>query len=156
MTGETPLHQGGLNLVTPPPPPPPPTAPNEFIHTKYFRAIHNKHGKDIDMENMCKFVRDFIFYAFIHDARGAGTNPEDEIMKENGDACNIFVSVFSKDVNKISNVKLFDSTIEEREHYLRYLWKEGLQSKEKHNTRRALSNERSAVYAAIAESFKSK
>jgi hypothetical protein len=45
--------------------------------------------------------------------------------------------------------------MEEKEHYLKFLWREGLQTKGRYNIRKALSNEKSAVYAGISESFKS-
>ena len=108
------------------------------------------------MEALCKFVRETLFYAMIHDVRGSGANPSDEIMGEDGKACKIFIHVFLRDKEKISNVELVESTPEEKEKYLRFLWKEGLRNKGKYNIRKALSNEKSAVYAGICESFKSK
>ena len=54
------------------------------------------------------------------------------------------------------DVELIDSTPEEKEQYLKFMWKEGLKAKGKYNIRKALSNEKSAVYAGISESFKSK
>ena len=123
---------------------------------KYFLAINNKHGVRHDMEALCKFVRETLFYAMIHDARGTATNPNDEIMGENGKACKIFVHVFLQNKEKISNIELIESTDEEKEHYLKFLWREGLQTKGRYNIRKGLSNEKSAVYAGIAESFKSK
>ena len=56
------------------------------------------------METLCKFVRETLFYAMIHDARGSGANPNDEIMGENGKACRIFIHVFLRDKEKISNI----------------------------------------------------
>jgi len=142
------------------------TAPNEtqsgYQHweyssnNKYFRAINNKHGVRQDMEAMCKFVRETLFYAMIHDTNGSGTNTSSDIMGESGKACQIFTHVFLRDKDKISNIELVDSTQEEKLQYLKYLWKEGLQTKGKYNVRKALSNEKSAVYAGISETFKSK
>jgi hypothetical protein len=130
---------------------------HELLHTnKYFRAINNKHGLRQDMEAMCKFIRETLFYAMIHDTNGSGTNTSNDIMGENGKACQVFVHVFLKDKDKISNVELVDSNQEEKIQYLKFLWKEGLQVKAKYNIRKALSNEKSAVYAGISESFKSK
>ena len=123
---------------------------------KYLKAMNNKHGVRLDMEALCKFVRETLFYALIHDARGSGTNPNDEVMGENGKACKIFVLVFLRDKDQISNSELLESTPEEKEHYLKFLWREGLQTKGRFNIRKALSNEKSAVYAGISESFKSK
>jgi hypothetical protein len=130
--------------------------PREPSNYKCFKAMNNKHGVRQDMEALCKFVRETLFYAMIHDARGSGASPNDEIMGENGKACQIFVHVFQRDKEKISNVELVDSSPEEKEQYLKFLWKEGLRAKGKYNSRRALSNEKSAVYAGISESFKSK
>lgn len=57
---------------------------------------------------------------------------------------------------KLTNTELIGASIAEREHYLKDLWKEGLKTKKaKYNVRRAFSNEKSAVYAGISESFKS-
>lgn len=122
---------------------------------KYFNAIKNKNGVRHDMEAMCKFVRDTLFYAMIHDARGSSANPNDEVMGENGKACQIFVHVFLRETEKISNPELIESTLEEKEQYLKFLWKEGLQTKGRYNIRKALSSEKSAVYAGISETFKS-
>ena len=132
---------------------PPPQEPSRY---KCFKAMNNKHGVRQDMEALCKFVRETLFYAMIHDARGSGANPNDEVMGENGKACQIFVHVFLRDKEKISNIELVESTTEEKEHYLKFLWKEGLRAKGRYNIRKALSNEKSAVYAGISESFKSK
>jgi len=129
----------------------------ELTKTKYWRAITNKHGLRNDMEGMCKFVRETLFYALIHDARGPGSDPEIEVVKEDGVACKSFVKTFMTYRNKITNVELVGSSATEQEQYLKYLWKEGLNPK-KHewNIRKALSNEKSAVYSGISESFKSK
>jgi hypothetical protein len=130
--------------------------PRDNSQNKYFRAVGNKHGVRNDMEALCKFVRETLFYAMIHDVRGTGPNTQDEIMGENGKACQIFIHVFLRDKERISNLELADSSQEEKKQYLKFLWKEGLQSKGRYNLRKALSNEKSAVYAGIAESFKSK
>jgi len=123
---------------------------------KWYKAISNKHGVRQDMEALCKFVRETLFYALIHDARGSGANPNDEVMGENGKACQIFIHVFLQDKDKISNVEMLNGTEEEKRQYLKFLWKEGLKAKGKYNIRKALSNEKSAVYAGISECFKSK
>jgi len=134
--------------------------PQDLTNTKYFRAINNKNGVRKDMEAMCKFVRETLFYALIHDARGAGTNPDDEVLKEEGKACNSFVKAFKTVKDKITNTEitnteLIGASTAEQEHYLKYLWKEGLKTKKaKYNIRRAFSSEKSAVYAGISESFK--
>jgi uncharacterized protein YfcZ (UPF0381/DUF406 family) len=130
--------------------------PGNTSQNKYFKAVNNRHGVRNDLEALCKFVRETLFYAMIHEVRGPGTNPNDEIMGDNGKACLIFIHVFMRDKDKISNIELVDSTKEEKEQYLKFLWREGLQTKGKYNIRKALSNEKSAVYAGISESFKSK
>ena len=130
-----------------------PRVPSQY---KCFKAINNKHGVRQDMEALCKFVHETLFYAMIHDARGSGANPNDEIMGENGKACQIFIHVFLRDKERISNVELIESTPDDKKQYLKFLWKEGLQAKGKYNIRKALSNEKSAVYAGISECFKSK
>lgn len=146
MTGEQSLpHPQDVN-----------TLPQDLTNTKYFKAINNKNGVRKDMEAMCKFVRETLFYALIHDARGAGTTPEDEVLKEEGKACKSFVKTFMKFEDKITNTELIGAPTAEQEHYLQYLWKEGLKTKKaKYNVRRAFSSEKSAVYAGISESFKS-
>jgi hypothetical protein len=96
------------------------------------------------MEALCKFVRETLFYAMIHDARGSGASPNDEVMGENGRACQIFIRVFLRDNDKISNVEMIDATADKKEQYLKFLWKEGLKAKGKYNIRKALSNEKSA------------
>jgi hypothetical protein len=133
-----------------------PNTPRDSPLYKHVTAMNNRHGVRHDLEALCKFVRETLFYAMIHDARGSGTNPNDEVMGENGKACQIFVHVFLRDKEKISNTEMLDSTLEEREQYLKFLWREGLQTKGRYNIRKALSNEKSAVYAGISESFKSK
>lgn len=130
--------------------------PQVSSHYKCFKAINNKHGVRQDMEALCKFVRETLFYALIHDARGSGASPNDEVMGENGKACQIFIHVFLRDKDKISNIELHDGTADEKGQYLKFLWKEGLTAKGKYNIRKALSNEKSAVYAGISECFKSK
>ena len=143
MTG--PLQQTEVNVPS-----------GDSSQYKYFKAVNNKYGVRQDMESLCKFVRETLFYAMIHDARGSGSSPNDEIMGENGKASQIFIHIFMRDKEKISNMELVESTREEKEQYLKFLWKEGLRTKGKYNIRKALSNEKSAVYAGISESFKSK
>ena len=145
-----------LTTMTGPLQQPEQNVPRDSSLNKYLKAMNNKHGVKLDMEALCKFVRETLFYAMIHDARGLGTNPNDEVMGENGKACQIFVHVFLQDKDKISNSELHECTTEEKEHYLKFLWREGLQTKGRYNIRKALSNEKSAVYAGISESFKSK
>ena len=97
------------------------------------------------MQQLQKYVRETLFYAMIHDTNGSGTNANTDIMGENGKACQIFIHVFLRDKDKISNIELHDGTADEKGQYLKFLWKEGLTAKGKYNIRKALSNEKSAV-----------
>ena len=47
--------------------------PRDTSLHKYFKAKNNKNGVRHDMEALCKFVRETLFYAMIHDVRGSGT-----------------------------------------------------------------------------------
>ena len=64
-----------------------PRVPSQY---KCFKAINNKHGVRQDMEALCKFVRETLFYAMIHDARGSGASPKDEVMGENVKSSSMF------------------------------------------------------------------
>jgi len=97
MTGQLPHQQTDGNVLC------------DTSQNKYFRAVSNKHGVRNDMEALCKFVRETLFYAMIHDVRGPGPNSQDEIMGENGKACQIFIHVFLRDKEKISNLELAES-----------------------------------------------
>ena len=41
--------------------------PGDFSQYKYFKAVNNKHGVRQDLEALCKFVRETLFYAMIHE-----------------------------------------------------------------------------------------
>jgi hypothetical protein len=100
---------------------------------RFVQAIQNEVGVAADMRMLSKFVREQIFYVFVHD--------------------------FDVDHREtVVNPCLQNATDEEIRAYLKWLWKEGLKPtrKGKGNIRRDLSNEKSAVYAAISEAFKSK
>lgn len=88
--------------------------PQDLTHTKYFRAINNKDGLRKDMGAMCKFVRETLFYALIHDARGAGTNPDDEVMKEEGTACKSFVKSFLQLVTEYQTVNYLEALLQNK------------------------------------------
>ena len=108
------------------------------------------------MRTLSKFIREQIFYVFVHDFK----DDRDDCLSAEGEVCQEFIeSYFDIDHNeKVLNPCLQNATEEEIRAYLKWLWKEGLKSttKGKGNIRRDLSIEKSAVYAAISEAFKSK
>ena len=122
---------------------------------KLVNAYNNKHGVRLDLDNCAKFVRETLFYAIIHDTKGEEGSATD-IMGEKGKACAMYVYVFMKNPKKILNNELLNAEEIERREYLKWIWKEGLKRKGKGNIRRELSNEKSAVYSMISETFKSK
>ncbi len=105
------------------------------------------------MTILSKFVREELFYVFVHDFK----NENDDCLAL---ACEEFIAYCLEDENKglITNPHIQHASDNEFKAYLRFLWKEGLKTnwKGKGNIRRDLSNEKSAVYAAIADKFKSK
>lgn len=129
---------------------------NEPARNRFIQAIQHEVGVTADMRNLSKFVREQIFYVFVHDFK----DDKDDCLSADGEVCQEFVeSYFDEDLNEnIQNPCLDKATDEEVRAYLKWIWKEGLKSttKGKGNIRRDLSNEKSAVYAAISEAFKSK
>ena len=120
---------------------------------KYLNATLHAGGVKTDMTILSKFVREELFYVFVHDFK----NENDDCLAL---ACEEFIAYCLNDENKglITNPHIQQASDKEFKAYLRYLWKEGLKTnwKGKGNIRRDLSNEKSAVYAAIADKFKSK
>lgn len=123
---------------------------------RFVQAIQHEVGVASDMRTLSKFVREQIFYVFVHDFK----DDKDDCLSAEGEVCQEFIeSYFDVDHNEsILNPCLQNATDEERRAYLKWLWKEGLKptTKGKGNIRRDLSNEKSAVYASISEAFKSK
>jgi hypothetical protein len=123
---------------------------------RFVQAIQHEMGVAADMRTLSKFVREQIFYVFVHDFK----DDKDDCLSADGEVCQEFIeSYFDVDHNEsILNPCLENATDEEIKAYLKWLWKEGLKAttKGKGNIRRDLSNEKSAVYAAISEAFKSK
>ena len=123
---------------------------------RFVQAIQHEIGVAADMRTLSKFVREQIFYVFVHDFK----DDRDDCLSADGEVCQEFIaSYFDDDHNEqILNPCLENATVEEMKAYLKWLWKEGLKTttKGKGNIRRDLSNEKSAVYAAISEAFKSK
>lgn len=123
---------------------------------RFVQAIQHEMGVAADMRTLSRFVREQIFYVFVHDFK----DDKDDCLSADGEVCQEFIeSYFDNDHNEtILNPCLQNATDEEIKAYLKWLWKEGLKptTKGKGNIRRDLSNEKSAVYAAISEAFKSK
>ena len=123
------------------------------IENKYLNATSHAGGVKTDMTILSKFVREELFYVFVHDFK----NENDDCLAL---ACEEFIAYCLEEENKglITNPHIQHASEREYKAYLRFLWKEGLKTnwKGKGNIRRDLSNEKSAVYAAIADKFKSK
>lgn len=122
---------------------------------RFVQAIQHEVGVASDMQTLSKFVREQIFYVFVHDFK----DDKDDCLSSEGEVCQEFIeSYFDVDHKEsILNPCLQDATDEERRAYLKWLWKEGLKptTRGRGNIRRDLSNEKSAVYASISEAFKS-
>jgi hypothetical protein len=116
------------------------------------RAMTNKVGIERDMEQLSKFVRGYIFSNLVHDLK----NQNDELLSENGLPCQTFIRFFSSPINPVHNIHILDAPEEDLRQYLKFLWNKGLSEKGKGNIRKNLSQEKSAVYAAIENCFKSK
>ena len=123
---------------------------------RLVQAIQHEVGVAADMQSLSKFVREQIFYVFVHDFK----DDKDDCLSAEGEVCQEFVeSYFDTDHHeKILNPCLQNATDEEIRAYLKWLWKEGLKptTRGRGNIWHDLSNEKSAVYAAISEAFKSK
>ena len=123
------------------------------VENKYLNATSHTGGIKTDMAILSKFVREELFYVFVHDYK----SENDDCLSL---ACEEFIAYCLEVDNKglITNPYIQHASEKEFKAYLRFLWKEGLKTnwKGKGNIRRDLSNEKSAVYAAIADKFKSK
>jgi len=120
---------------------------------RYLNAQNYSLGVKADLKTLSKFVREELFYVFVHDFK----NDEDDCLAL---ACDEFVEYCLEPDNKktITNPHIQTATPTEFKEYLRFLWKEGLKTnlKGRGNIRKDLSHEKSAVYASIADAFKSK
>lgn len=116
------------------------------------RAMKNKVGIERDMEQLSKFVREKLFNYMVHDLK----NCRDDVLSETGVPCQTFIRFFMSPNHSVSNVHILDAPKEDLEQYLQFLWNKGLSDKGKGNIRKNLSQEKSAVYAAIENCFKSK
>jgi hypothetical protein len=117
-------------------------------------AMESQAGIDRDIRVLSKFIRGILFYHVVHDLK----NENDDVLSEKGKLGIHFVKYFLKEANKteITNGNIIGATEKETELYLKFLWNKGLNMKGRGNIRRELSNEKSAVYAAISDAFKSK
>jgi len=122
----------------------------------YLKAKQNEIGVESDLLTLCKWVREELFYVLIHDLK----SENDSTMSEEGTICNTFVQRFMKLENRASivNPDIHRAPDAEMKAYLKYLWSKGLsnETKGKLNIRKNLSMEKTAVYAAINDAFKSK
>jgi hypothetical protein len=129
---------------------------NHNEQNKVVQAMQHESGVEADLRNLSKFIREQIFFVFVHDFK----DDKDDCLSADGEVCQEFIeSYFDVEHNeRVQNPYLQNATEEEIRGYLKWLWKEGLKPtrKGRGNIRRDLSNEKSAVYAAISEAFKSK
>jgi hypothetical protein len=127
---------------------------DEVIHevNRYLNAQNYTQGVRADLRTLSKFVREELFYVFVHDFK----NEEDNCLAL---ACEEFVEYCLEPENKksITNTHIQNATPVEFKAYLRFLWREGLKTnlKGRGNIQKDLSHEKSAVYASIADAFKS-
>lgn len=124
--------------------------------SKFACAIQNEAGVESDLMTLCKWVREDLFFFFIHDLK----NDNDPVMREDGEICAQFVNSFMLPENRASlvNPEINGAPDSDMIAYLRHLWTKGLNkgTKGKGNIRKNLSVEKTAVYAAINDAFKSK
>jgi hypothetical protein len=118
---------------------------------RLVRAKLYKHGWNSDLQALSKFVKEQVFYVVVHDFKNESDDPLDV---NHGAICqNLFLKKFPP---KVTNVHMKKATKEEMTVYLKDLWTTALNTKGRGNMRRELSSEKSAVYAAINEAFRSK
>jgi len=115
------------------------------------RAKTYRHGWNNDLLALSKFVKEQIFYVVVHDFKNESDDPLDV---NHGAICqNLFLKKFP---SKVTNVHMKKATKDEMTMYLKDLWTTALNTKGRGNIRRELSSEKSAVYAALNEAFRSK
>ena len=122
----------------------------------FVKAIQNDNGVDSDLATLCKWVREELLFVLIHDLK----SDNDQTMSEDGPLCSMFIKRFMKREYRLSivNVDIHGATDEEMKGCLKHLWTKGIskETKGKGNIRKNLSLEKTAVYAAINDAFKSK
>jgi hypothetical protein len=117
-------------------------------------AMGNAAGIERDMAELGTLVREKFFNMIVHDLK----DNSDDVLTTDGKLCNACIDYFLKVSNrgKITNSCIRNASERDFKQYLRFMWNQGLTTKGKGNIRRELSQEKSAVYAAINEAFKSK
>ena len=119
---------------------------NRLVRAKTYR-----HGWNNDLQALSKFVKEQVFYVVVHDFKNESDDPLDV---DRGAICrNLYLKRFP---SKVTNVHMKKATTEEMTVYLKDLWTTALNKKGKGNIRRELSSEKSAVYSALNEAFRSK
>jgi hypothetical protein len=119
---------------------------NRLVKAKTYR-----HGWNSDLLALSKFVKEQVFYVVVHDFKNESDDPLDV---NNGAICqNLYMKRFP---TKVTNVHMKQATKDEMTVYLKDLWTTALNTKGRGNIRRELSSEKSAVYAALNEAFRSK
>lgn len=122
----------------------------------FVKALQNENGVETDLTTLCKWVREELFFVLIHDLK----SENDQTMSEDGPLCSMFVKRFMKRENRSSivNPDIHGASDEEMKGYLKHLWTKGIskETKGRGNIRKSLSLEKTAVYAAINDAFKSK
>jgi hypothetical protein len=118
------------------------------------RAMNDEAGIEKDMVQLGKLVREKLFYIIIHDLKDDSI----DVLRMNGELCNLSTQYFlmAKHRGTITNRYITGASETDFKEYLRFLWNRGLSTKGKGNIRRELSQEKSSVYAAINEAFRSK
>jgi hypothetical protein len=124
---------------------------NRDRSNRLVRAKTYKHGWNNDLQALSKFVKEQVFYVVVHDFKNESDDPLDV---NRGAICqNLYLKRFPA---KVTNVHMKKATKEEMTVYLKDLWTTALNTKGRGNIRRELSSEKSAVYAALNEAFRSK
>lgn len=119
---------------------------NRLVRAKTYR-----HGWNNDLQALSKFVKEQVFYVVVHDFKNESDDPLDV---NRGAICqNLYLKRFPA---KVTNVHMKQATKEEMTVYLKDLWTTALNTKGRGNIRRELSSEKSAVYSALNEAFRSK
>jgi hypothetical protein len=116
------------------------------------RAMANEVGIERDMEQLSKFVREKLFGFMVHDLK----NKREDVLSDTGVPCQTFIKYFVSPMHSVNNVHVLDVPEEDLRQYIKFLWKKGLSDKGKGNIRKNLNQEKSAVYAAVENCFKSK
>ena len=123
---------------------------NREHSNRLVRAKTYRHGWNSDLQALSKFVKEQVFYVVVHDFKNESDDPLDV---NHGAICqNLYLKRFP---TKVTNVHMKKATKEEMTVYLKDLWTTALNTKGRGNIRRELSSEKSAVYAALNEAFRS-